>query len=403
MPETPSQTMPTTDDSADAALRSNVDRCVRCGLCLPECPTYRLAADENASPRGRLALIEGLLHGRIGVDDAVIGHLDGCLGCRRCERVCPSLVPYGHVLDAARARLPAPGRRRLARLLQRPRWQRAAAAIARRIPVAASRPLPALHRLHAMAHALPVAGRAPAPGLHRALTTTTRGRVGLVAGCSGHALQPAALAAATLLLRRAGYDVELPAATGCCGALAAHAGDAVAATAAAAATRARFDGELAAIVSIASGCGVHLDAYAPPLASAHCDICRFLVDAGTLAPGDFAPLPRRVAMHVPCSVENVYRGAAWARRLLELLPAVEVVEIGERGQCCGAAGDYMLRHPEAATRLRRPLLDALAHSGADVLVSGNVGCALHIAAGVRGQGTKLEILHPVELVARQLR
>ena len=79
----------------DSDLRSDLDRCVKCGLCLPECPTYQLDTDEAESPRGRIALIEGFINGHIDADATLTEHLDNCLACRRCERICPSQVPYG--------------------------------------------------------------------------------------------------------------------------------------------------------------------------------------------------------------------------------------------------------------------------------------------------------------------
>ena len=89
------------------ALAANgLDLCVHCGFCLQACPTYLALDDENDSPRGRLVLMKGLVDGDIALDDpAVATHLGRCLGCRGCETACPSGVPYGHLLEAARATL----------------------------------------------------------------------------------------------------------------------------------------------------------------------------------------------------------------------------------------------------------------------------------------------------------
>jgi glycolate oxidase iron-sulfur subunit len=101
-------------------------------------------------------------------------------------------------------------------------------------------------------------------------------------------------------------------------------------------------------------------------------------------------------------MENVYRGAGHVRTLLELVPGLVVKPIGDPGQCCGSAGDYMLRYPDTAAELRRPLIERLQTDDARILLTSNVGCAMHIAVGSGAAGMDVEILHPVELLARQL-
>jgi glycolate oxidase iron-sulfur subunit len=388
------------DPEALKTMKAELDRCVKCGMCLAECPTYRLEANENESPRGRLALIEGLVQRRLNPDKALIAHLDHCLGCRRCERVCPSQVRYGYLIDEVRNLLPARGR--WLGLIQNPSLLRWGTRLAQAVPTMLSAPSAPLHRLHRIARALPAEQPAPAAGDYPPRSAEPRGRVGLFTGCASAAQQGAALQAARRLLQHAGYTVSVPSDSGCCGALAQHSGKLQTAARLATENRTAFDEALDAVVSIASGCGIHIDSYRPPLAAGHQDICRFLLEQGALGATDFSPLPTRVYLHTPCSVENVYRGASWAKALLTLIPDLEVVEAGEPGQCCGAAGDYMLRHPEFAERLRQPILDQLPSDAELILLTSNVGCAMHLADGMLHKGQKIEVLHPVELLARQL-
>ena len=102
---------PTTTEAPHAPLTlhglsvEGVDRCVHCGLCLAYCPTFSELGTEMDSPRGRIFLIKSLAEGRIGLTDSTVQHLDLCLGCRACETVCPSGVPYGQLIEAARAEI----------------------------------------------------------------------------------------------------------------------------------------------------------------------------------------------------------------------------------------------------------------------------------------------------------
>jgi glycolate oxidase iron-sulfur subunit len=203
------------------------------------------------------------------------------------------------------------------------------------------------------------------------------------------------------LLRHTGYDVTVPGAV-CCGAMHAHAGDTEGASTQAAACRAAFPEGLDAIVSIASGCGVHLDGYRPALPVAHRDICAFLVESGVLNRDMFHKVAAPVALHVPCTVENVYRGGAWARQLVQLLQPEELRVLDSPGQCCGAAGDYLLRHPDTADALRAPLIAQLESTRPGYLLTSNIGCAMHLAMGLDDVLPDCEILHPVQLLASHL-
>jgi glycolate oxidase iron-sulfur subunit len=388
------------DATTPLDLKDATDRCVKCGLCLPDCPTYRLTGTENESPRGRIALIEGRADGRLAVDDALLRHLDHCLLCRRCERSCPSGVAYGAILDAARSSLLPPRRPTWYQgLTESPVRLRALSLLARLVPPWVTRAVPPAHRLHRLARALH-AESPPAPREYPA-RGRSRGRIGLFAGCATYAQQGGALQAAVELLCHSGFEVVVPREAGCCGALAAHAGQTDRAAELAARNREAFDG-CDGIVSIASGCGTHLDTYTPPLPGGQRDVCDFLLTEGRLGTKDFQPRDQKVLVHTPCSMANVYRGEAWAYELLGLIPGLRVEPVGEAGQCCGSAGDYLLRHPKTAQRLRQPLVDDIVASDADAVVTTNVGCAMHLGAGLAPGRHAIEVLHPVELLARQL-
>src|SRR3569833_1583030 len=94
------------DNAAAGPSQADLDKCVHCGLCLNACPTYRELGVEMDSPRGRIYQMNMVAAGA-PITDTYIEHLDLCLACRGCESACPSGVPYGRMIETARAQIRA--------------------------------------------------------------------------------------------------------------------------------------------------------------------------------------------------------------------------------------------------------------------------------------------------------
>jgi len=410
-------------------ILGDADLCVKCGLCLPHCPTYLKVGDEGESPRGRIALAQGVATGQLPVSPGVRAHLASCLACRACESVCPSRVPYGRLIDAARAELSE--RRPPGATARALRWVAAEGVVGH--PRATGVALGLLRRyqgsvleqavrrgrtgrwlgLQRAARYLPPVGPASEWRSFYPSAGQERGRVALFLGCVARAFDRQTLSAAVRVLNQVGYGVHVPSGQACCGAIHLHAGAPGAALRLARKNLDAFAADaVEAVVTTASGCGATLAEYAalPGLSTSGgedarrfaakvVDISRFL--ARQPAP-ELRPLRARGAVHDPCSLRNVMAQREGPYALLAMIPGLEVVELPGNAGCCGAAGTHMLTHPKLADRLAQDKRDALAGTGADILMTSNLGCALHLSASLREAASRVEVLHPVTLLARQM-
>lgn len=399
------------DQTLQQRLSRNADQCVKCGLCLPHCPTYRVQQDEAESPRGRISLIQGLAENELRESPRLAAHLSSCLECRACETACPSLVKFAALMDDARAlrvrRLsPWVKSLRSARLhVMSSGWGvRASVAVSRlyrfvglgllmeRADLPPESRLRAHHRV-AMQLDKPAAAPTASPP-----NQMKEGNLALFLGCVARAAQPGLAAAARRVLERLEYRVRIPAGQRCCGAMHRHSGFPEVADHLLRQNSAAFT-KLQPIAT-ASACAAELRAH--PGMNGAAEICRFLADLEWPPDAILRPLSAPVAVHEPCSHRNILRDGAAAYDLLRRIPRIEAVPLEDNAFCCGAAGTYLLDQPAMSAALLAPKIEHLKQLGTGILVTTNTGCALHLAAGAREAGLALEVLHPVELIARQL-
>ncbi len=231
-----------------------------------------------------------------------------------------------------------------------------------------------------------------------------KGDVSLFIGCMGELVDFETVNSAIQVLTRVGFNVHIPITQTCCGALSLHAGDKnMFEQLKITNLRAFEDDKFQTIISIASGCGSALREYDnQKFAEKIIDINHFLIKQSIDFNFLFKPLKKIVCLHTPCSLKNVLKTDKSVSMLLQKIPELEIINLPETQQCCGAAGSYVLKHHEFSNTLVTELIDNVVEKNPDYLVSSNVGCALHISATLREQNNQLEIIHPVVLLARQL-
>ena len=410
--------------SAEAAIAEPILRaCVHCGFCNATCPTYQLLGDELDGPRGRIYQIKQVLEGQPATR-IVQQHLDRCLTCRNCETTCPSGVHYGHLVEIGRAivdsqvRRPWPERAWHA-LLREALTRPAVFSVGVRLGRLLRPLLPA-----ALRDKLPV----PRPAGARPTSRTSSGSaptVLLLRGCVQPAMLPSIDAATERVLHALGIETLTAPGAGCCGAIRHHLNDPKGALAN---MRTNIDawwpyldsGRVDTLVVNASGCTAMAKEYghllrddpiyaerAHRISACTQDITQFLLPhtgalkarlraAAAATSAGAAAAPVRVAVQAPCTLQHAQRLPGVMEELLGGL-GVTCVPVAESHLCCGSAGTYSLLHSSLARPLRDRKLDHLQRASPDIILSDNIGCIAHLAAG-----TSLPVWHWIEWLDRAM-
>ena len=385
-----------------APAPADLNDCVACGLCLPHCPTYRLTGEESASPRGRIAAMRAIQDGIAQPDDTFERFMDLCLVCRACEDVCPSHVPFGRMMEAAREQVEPlrSWRARFVRwvgfhwVLPHPSLVRTAAAL---------QPLARPFMSRSSRRLVPRDGH-PFARLPRVTEPPSgvdvRGTVALLSGCVQDRWFHRVNEATIRVLARNGWRVVVPRGQACCGALAAHNGRLAVARRLARRARHSFGGADVVVVN-AAGCAAHMETYDDLVLGTELpvrEVTEFLYAQGLETPP--RPLEATVAYHDACHALRALKIHDEPRVLLAAIPGVRLVEVPNGDRCCGAAGIYNVTQPEAAGALGREKAEAIASTGATIVASANPGCSMQLAAQLLLIGASVEVVHPVELLDR---
>ena len=403
--------------------------CMRCGMCLPACPTYKETFLETASPRGRVALIRKLQDNELDQSERLLEYLSLCLDCQACASACPCGVNAGELVAEftcerksesglgfmedliLRKLVPHPDRLENSmapmRLYQNSGLQK----LVRTLGILKMFPGP-LERMEGLLPTLParplrqeISEITPAVGIER-------GTVGFFLGCVMSLIFSDASRATIKLLSSLGYKVITPRNQVCCGAPNMLGGDFAGLKEAARTNIEVFAGyDVDFIVTDCGGCGAELKKYghhlegdipAEVFSAKTRDISEVLAMHAAELAVLLKPLDMKVTYHDPCHIAHCQGIRKEPRELLKLVPGLVYKELDCADACCGSAGTYNITKPEMSDLILQRKLDTVRASGADVLVTGNPGCLLQLKKGLADHLPEVKIMHLTEVLVQSM-
>lgn len=410
--------------------------CMRCGFCLPSCPTYiETGFDESQSPRGRIALMKAVHDGLIAPDDEVERSLNLCLGCRACEPVCPAGVSYGHLLEEARDIFSEHNEYNLSTKALRktvfeglfPHQNRMEHAVtllgiyqksglqktARKLGFMKLFP----ESMQAMERALPAVpvkkGMKKRPPLVAALAEK-KATVAFFTGCLMDTMFRSTNNATIKLLQKAGCEIVIPGGQNCCGALHGHSGEKTGAKELAKRNIEAFEKTNADyIVTNAGGCGAFLMDYdhllkdepeyatrAKAFTAKIKDITQILFELDFHLHVPLHVEQQTITYQDSCHLRNVMHTHAAPRVLIQSISGADYREMEEADSCCGSAGIYNIVESSMSMQILDRKMEKVKQAHAHTIVTANPGCLLQMKLGIEREGLSGQIraVHVVDLL-----
>ncbi|WP_347880767.1 (Fe-S)-binding protein [Paenibacillus sp. F411] len=418
--------------------------CMRCGFCLPACPTFSETGMEPASPRGRIAMMKAAVDGIMVPDQQFEDQMSLCLGCRACEPACPADVKYGQLIEQTREAIEEHASHSLpVKVVRRTVFKHlfpkrgSLKLLGGSLSLYQKSGLRRAVRSTGMMKLLPrslsemeaVLPEASSKGVVERLGTfyPAQGepiaKVALFRGCIMDVMFADTNVNTVELLSAAGFDVYIPESQVCCGALHAHSGEMKDARKLAATNIDTFKQlEIDYIVSNAGGCGAllveydHLmqedAAYRDPaqwFASRVVDVSTLVVEKGripTFAQPE-APLQDgklKVTYQDSCHLRNVMKGASAPRVLMKQVANTEFVEMAEADRCCGSAGIYNIVQPEMAGSILEHKMEHANNTQAGFMLTSNPGCLLQMKLGIEQHSCNhdMQAMHIVDFLHERM-
>lgn len=409
--------------------------CMRCGFCLPACPTYiHSNFDESQSPRGRIALMKAVRDGVMPFDDSIEESLDLCLGCRACEPACPAGVEYGSLLESARNVIQREKKKSVKekvvrygafrQLFRKQKTMERATGVIRFYQKSG---LQALTRktgilsvfpsmMKDMESILPALEKSNIKKGHTYQSTRKTTKVAFFTGCMMDTMFSKTNESTIQLLQKLGCDVWVPEGQVCCGALQGHSGElALARENARRNVEAFLAEDVDFVVNNAGGCGAFLSEYdhlladepelleqAKAFSSKVIDVATLMEKLGLTEKAMRLKNDKQVAITYQdsCHLRNVSRVVEEPREIMRAIEGADFIELSSADQCCGSAGVYNLIHTEMSMRILESKMEDVRETQARFVLTSNPGCLLQMKVGIEKAGLSdlMEALHLVDFL-----
>ncbi|SNB47327.1 (Fe-S)-binding protein [Geobacter sp. DSM 9736] len=414
-------------------VEAELKKCVKCGACRANCPAFAAFQREPAVARGKVAIAQHILKGDIELDDATYSAMSKCLLCGSCVEKCPNDVPTDEIVMFAREAL---ARQRglttfhsaVGRVIRNRSLMKFGAAAARILGPLFFNKVPETSGLR-LRFPLPFVGGkrhvpplAKKPFLERHPEViqgqTGKPRVIYFVGCMTNFCYPQVGEAALALFRHLGCTVIIPKDQQCCGLPGMSGGDLDTVRVLAEQNLSileRYEADY--VVTACATCGGALHKFYPAvlgrrhpelldrakaLAAKTVDAAQLLHKLGLNPAETGAGGEGAITYHDPCHLRtrNI---TSQPRELLRATPGISLVEMQGADKCCGLGGTFNVYHYDTSMQINAGKSEAIIATGAQAVATGCPGCMMQLSDGLKQRGSRIKVLHSLEILARSIR
>lgn len=408
-------------------VKEQIYHCNKCGLCLSECPVYKVLPVESFSPRGKVQLIRNYSDGRLQLTKRLREIISTCLMCETCVSNCPSGVDQTFLFSAIRSEIAhkygLDWEKRIVykflaneNLLHKSFWlvkwgrNLLPGLVAERVKIgnlAIKRSPPFNQRPF----------RDQIPEVIKP-DGAAKGKVLYFTGCFTNYADEGVGKAVIGVLRALKVEVEIPKGQCCCGIPMFASGDRASVMGNIKRNIALFNRQdVDAVIVDCATCGSALRKWYPQLlkeagedSSAAEELSKKSMDILEFIAKCFKSLPFnskaanskvRVTYHDPCHLNRVQKVNKEPRELLQAIPSLEFIEVPDAGACCGGGGFFQFDHPQLSKKITDRKIQSILEMEPKIVATGCPGCRMTIAGNLPRE-SNITVLHPIQLIEMAL-